>query len=411
MATTVERNRRAGAKDAPARAERTGGDPRPLNGQRRPIIQARSHTADGSRPLSAGSVVIVGIIVYVIATLLNSAALVKKSNGQLENAFQGTSQEVAENIDRVAGWLFLDRPGEWAQDLRANDAGTAPAADAEDAFGQLDAATDPSRTAAPGVPNPGDPAATTPGQTTVPTAPTLPPGQPVLRVPTDADPLRVYVAGDSLVGGWGAALENIAGNSTGVEVELDYEVSTGLVRTDYYNWPARLQQKMEELDPEVVILGFGGNDKQQMEGHDVLDPEWQAVYRQRVGAVMDYVNQDGRKLIWVGTPNYPDDVENQKFAVMNEIFKTEAAKRPNITYVDTWARFASPNGSYAPFIANEQGEYIDVRAEDGFHLNVGGVNILGGMIMDQIQAAVAQYSQAAPGTATTPTATTAAPGG
>ena len=173
---------------------------------------------------------------------------------------------------------------------------------------------------------PASPAATAAGQTTVPPAPTLPPGQPVLRVPTDADPLRVYVAGDSLVGGWGQALDNIAGNSTGIDVELDYEVSTGLVRTDYYNWPARLQQKIGELDPEVVILGFGGNDKQPIEGRDVLDPAWQAEYRKRVGAVMDYVNQNGRKLIWVGTPNYPEEESNAKFAVMNQIFKEEAAR-------------------------------------------------------------------------------------
>ena len=411
MATTVERNRRTGARDAPARAERSDRDRRSRNGQRRPLLQARSHSADGSRPLSAGSVVIVGIIVYLIASLLNSAALVKKSNGQSENAFLDTSQEVAKRIDQVAGWLYLDQPSEWAQDLRAKDAGAAPAADAQDAFGQLDAATDPASTAAPGVSTAADPAVTVAGQTTVPPAPTLPPGQPVLRVPTDADPLRVYVAGDSLVGGWGQALDNIAGNSTGIDVELDYEVSTGLVRTDYYNWPARLQQKIGELDPEVVILGFGGNDKQPIEGRDVLDPAWQAEYRKRVGAVMDYVNQDGRKLIWVGTPNYPEEESNAKFAVMNQIFKEEAARRPNITYVDAWARFVSPSGGYAPFIANEQGEYVDVRAEDGFHLNVDGVNILGGMVMGEIQSSVQQYAQPATATATTPTATTPASSG
>jgi len=336
---------------------------------------------------------------------------VKKSNGQLENAFQGTSKEVAENIDMVAGWLHFDRPSEWAQDLRAKDAGAAPVADAEDAFGALDAATEPASTVAPGVPGAVDPAATAVGQTTAPPQPALPPGQPVLRVPTDGDPLRVYAAGDSLVGGWGQALQNMAGNSTGIDVELDYEVSTGLVRTDYYNWPARLKQKIEELDPEVVILGFGGNDKQPIEGHDVLDAEWQTEYRKRVGAVMDYVNQDGRKLIWVGTPNYPEADSNAKFLVMNQIFKEEAAKRQNISYIDTWDRFDSPDGGYAPFIPNEQGEYVDVRASDGFHLNPDGVNILGGMIMGEIQGAVAQYSQPAPGIATTPTATTPTPSG
>jgi hypothetical protein len=398
VATTIEPRRRAGAGTAPARAAGRPPSPNGHRPPRRPIIQARSYTSDGSRPLSAAGVVIVGIIVYAVTALLNSNALVERSIGQRDNAFRGVSQDVADNLDQVADWLYLDEPSQWAQEVRAGDDGSAPAADAEEAFGALDAAT--STTVPPADPNAAaPPAAGTATATTVPTAPTVPPGQPVLRVPTDADPLRVYAAGDSLVGGWGEALVNQAGNSNGIEVDLDFEVSTGLVRTDFYNWPGRLQTKIEELNPEVVVLGFGGNDAQPMNvggtSVDVLDPRWQAEYRERVGAVMDFINQGGRKLIWVGTPNHPEPDLTAKFAVMNQIFKEEAAARSNITFIDTWARFASPDGGYAPFIPNEQGEFIDVRAGDGFHLNFDGVNILAGMILGEVQTAVQTYSQPA----------------
>lgn len=419
MAIEIEPERRDGARPARAR-ERTQPPrrPRPERAPRaeapraRPLLRTRAVLArDGSKPLSAGAVVIVGAIVYVLAGLLNGDSLLRRAETQVEGApLKGVSEVVARPLATVGRWLALDRPGNAIADARGID--TDDATTFEDLAVGDPGATGPAPldtavpagsadAAAPGGTVPvSEPApAALPGPTTLPPAPepTLPPGQPVLRVPTPDDPLRVYAAGDSLVGGWGQALEGLADDDSGLDVELDYEVSTGLVRTDFYNWPGRLKDKIADLDPEVVVLGFGGNDTQPMniDGRSVpvSDPAWQAEYRSRVGAVMDYVNRDGRKLIWVGTPNHPDPARTAELAIIDTIFREEAAARPNITYVDTWKRFASPDGGYAAYIADAGGEYKPVRADgDGFHLNLDGVNILGTLVLTDIQTASTEHS-------------------
>jgi hypothetical protein len=48
-----------------------------------------------------------------------------------------------------------------------------------------------------------------------------------------------------------------------------------------------------------------------------------------------------------------------------------------VIFVDTWARFSGRDGNWAEFVIDprdSQGK--DVRAEDGFHLNTNGAEIL-----------------------------------
>ena len=47
-----------------------------------------------------------------------------------------------------------------------------------------------------------------------------------------------------------------------------------------------------------------------------------------------------------------------------------------MTLVDTWAMFQSPNGGYADFIVDDDGEAKLMRQDDGFHLNLDGANKL-----------------------------------
>ena len=44
--------------------------------------------------------------------------------------------------------------------------------------------------------------------------------------------------------------------------ELDYKVSSGLARPDFFDWPAEIDAKLPEVDPDIVVATFGGNDAQ-----------------------------------------------------------------------------------------------------------------------------------------------------
>ena len=55
----------------------------------------------------------------------------------------------------------------------------------------------------------------------------------------------------------------------------------------------------------------------------------------------------------------------------------EAAKRSKVVFIDTWKRFSGLSGGFAEVVQDPRdNEFKDVRAEDGFHLNEAGAEIL-----------------------------------
>ncbi len=183
-----------------------------------------------------------------------------------------------------------------------------------------------------------------------------------------------------------------------VDTALDYKVSSGLARPDYFDWNARLHEHVPVVDPDIVVITFGGNDAQGLldasGGVVAFQPvpdsdnaEWRAEYGKRVGEVMDFLVEDGRTVIWVGIPNDDDPDVTFRMQVQDETAKAEAAKRPSIVFIDTWSRFSGRTGGWAEYVIDPRDDIgKDVRADDGFHLNETGAEILALDIAEAIKA-------------------------
>ena len=92
---------------------------------------------------------------------------------------------------------------------------------------------------------------------------------------------------------------------------------------------------------------------------------------------MDLLADDGRTVVWVGIPNDDNPEVTARLQVQDEAVRAAAALRPDVVFVDTWARFSSGNGGWAEYVIDPRdGAGKDVRAEDGFHLNENGAEIL-----------------------------------
>ncbi|HWC67464.1 MAG TPA: DUF459 domain-containing protein [Acidimicrobiales bacterium] len=326
--------------------------------------QSRRAAEGGARPLAAGNVVKVGGVALLLAALLNSESLLELAERQPPGSFTnelGTA--LFEPLHRAAELTLLDRPGEWIDDLRGLNT------EASTGFEELAAGVEPSGPAtATTVPSAGETPATVPAA-----PPTTPPPGP----PSADNPLRIYLAGDSLAQGWGSVLQGQLAESDVYDVEERVRSSTGLTRPDYFNWPDALQDDVESYQPQVVVVTFGGNDGQPLKDddgdyHDVGDPEWAEVYGARTGAVMDYLGANGRKLIWVGVPNAKSESLNQRMEIIRGVAMAEAEKRPNVTYVDSWALFRGANGGYAEYIVDQDGVAKPMRANDGYHMSFTG---------------------------------------
>jgi hypothetical protein len=203
---------------------------------------------------------------------------------------------------------------------------------------------------------------------------------------TPDNPAKVFIVGDSDAGTFGPYLQTLLDGTGVVETQLDYKVSSGLARPDFFDWPAEIDRKLPEVNPDIVVATFGGNDAQGLAdgtGEFIIgDPvaneaEWTAEYQSRVGAVMDQLTEGGRTLIWVGIPNDDNPEVTARMAIQDQAAKAAAAERPEVIFIDTWKRFSGRDGNWAEFVIDPRdGEGKDVRADDGFHLNQTGAEIL-----------------------------------
>jgi hypothetical protein len=195
--------------------------------------------------------------------------------------------------------------------------------------------------------------------------------------PTPADPLRLWVGGDSVAGFLCYEMASIAQGDHGLAVHTHFEISTGLSRPDYYDWPAHLERDMAAEDPRVVILLLGANDDQPLRtpGGSVADfgtPQWTAEYGRRVGAVMDRLRREGRTVVWVGLPVMRAPDFARRMSIIDDVDRRQAQRRPGVLYVDSRPLFSDARGVYAAYLPDESGALTLMRAPDGVHLSPQG---------------------------------------
>jgi hypothetical protein len=208
---------------------------------------------------------------------------------------------------------------------------------------------------------------------------------------TAAHPLRVWVAGDSLAGVPGEALERVGGAMDVVAVES--RLSTGLTRPDLYNWFTRIQQAPKQLRPQVAVLSFGADDAHDFmagvpEGRSVGplgSATWDAEYRRRVDGVTRELAADGIYVVWLGLP-IPDGAGFKKsFPIVNRILESVVkAHAKTATYVDTWDLLADAHGRYASYL-RVHGQLTLMRLPDGVHYTGAGGDRIAAQILTQLK--------------------------
>jgi uncharacterized protein len=309
--------------------------------------------------VAAGNVLIVGLVGLVLAALMNADSLVEQAERKPFGWSRTASLAVWHPVQDVSNALRLGLPRDVV------DEATGRADDDADDF------EFPTETAEPT------------------TASTVPP-EPELRTPTAEAPLRVWVGGDSMSQVFGQSLIAMADDTGVMDATLDYRISTGLTRPDYFNWPAHIAEEFPESDPEAVVIMFGANDAQGMEVEgevfQTLDENWTAEYRRRVAGTMDLLEDDGRIVYWVGQPIMRDADFSRRMAGVNEIYRSEAESRPWVRYIDAYEMFADGSGAYEAFLPDVDGDIQDLRQGDGIHLSRPGGDLLARAVLDQIEA-------------------------
>ena len=173
------------------------------------------------------------------------------------------------------------------------------------------------------------------------------------------------------------------------DTKIDYKVSSGLNRIDYYDWYARTSEIINDYRPDVVVVLFGGNDTQDITDSQgkyraIMTKEWQKAYQERVQKYAKLLDSSSvKKVYWVGQSISNKSQYMQQFPVMNDIYKSASKSSPKIEFISTWDTFAEA-GKFVPVVADKSGKRGYVKVNDGLHFTSHGAIIIGDLIVDKM---------------------------
>jgi hypothetical protein len=351
----------------------------------RPARSRPASTAEEPGPArrqwSAGHALVVMVLALAIGLVLNAPGIHKSAYNKSDGWQRDVAIAFTGPLADVSHALLLDRPRKGVQALIGRSG--ADEIDTEIALPEASPTT------------------------TAPSRPALPKQGTTKRHPKPAPrrlafspskKLRLWVAGDSLVITPGLAVVRATGASPAIESVggVDGRIATGLTRPDVVNWFEEIREKLKELRPRAVVLGFGGNDdKAYMTGLpegvtiDAFGGSiWRREYGRRVGGLMDMINRAGAFVVWIGLPQTKSADQTQRFDIVNAVAQNEARKREGrAAFIDTYTMFAGDDGGYTQFLPTGSGGLVKVRADDGIHFEGEGGDMIAREVLKQLNRA------------------------
>lgn len=215
--------------------------------------------------------------------------------------------------------------------------------------------------------------------------------------------------GEMLADGLGEAFEDkpeIGVRSLGKD-------SSGLVRTDFYDWPKAAREiaaGTQKIDVAIVMIG--GNDRQAIvDGaatHEPLSDKWRELYAQRVDQVIAAFKEKNIPLVWVGLPVMKNERFSADMAQLNAIFRQSTA-RGGVPYVDVFEVFGDERNQYEAFGPDVNGQIVKLRGSDGVHFTGAGARKLAHFVDVEVKRVFDARRSAAPSPPDPPAATEPAP--
>ena len=198
----------------------------------------------------------------------------------------------------------------------------------------------------------------------------------VTRAVSAADPLRVMVIGDSLADGFGMFLEQlVAQRGLPVAVVNRGRTSTGLARSDFYDWPGQFAGLAATDRPDIVVAHFGANDNQPIRlagGKSVAydTDDWDAAYKAQMRDILAVAATQRSVVYWLGPAPDADGHRNALLTKANGLFR-DVARETGAHFISLPAFTAGPNGE---FVSAANGTTI--RSGDGSHFTGAGYTLI-----------------------------------
>lgn len=186
---------------------------------------------------------------------------------------------------------------------------------------------------------------------------------------------RVLVIGDFLAGAMGEALVSTFESAPAIAVDVRSNGSSGLVRTDYYDWFSSLPQFIKETNPATIIIMMGSNDRQQMVMGDVKEKygteTWLKEYERRIDALITLARRQQVPVLWVGLPAFQSPSLTADFVNFNRLYRSHIEKAGG-EFVDVWDGFVDEAGKFVTTGSDVNGQQARLREADGIGMTQAG---------------------------------------
>jgi len=205
------------------------------------------------------------------------------------------------------------------------------------------------------------------------------------------DPARILVIGDSLAQGFGIFLDRrVAERNLAAVVINRGKTSTGLARSDFYDWPAEFAEAASDLRPDIVIAHFGTNDNQAInrpKGRAAQGTEaWTDAYHDQIRAILDIAARNNAVLYWLGPAPDRSGSLNGHMTRVNPIFRNEAGLS-NAHYLPLSTFAAGENGEFIK-TATINGKSVTIRSGDGSHFTGAGYYLVADKLLEDLASRV-----------------------
>lgn len=186
---------------------------------------------------------------------------------------------------------------------------------------------------------------------------------------------KILVVGDFIAGGLADGLQAAFADSPGVVVIDKTNGSSGLVRSDFYDWPSEIGPILDQVHPAIAVVLVGSNDRQAMtvngQSEPVRSDAWTAEYSRRATTLAEAVTRRHIPLLWVGVPAFQSPSMSADILAFDGIFRAVVSKAGG-EFIDTWDGFVDQNGNFIFTGPDINGQPARLRGPDGINLTAAG---------------------------------------
>lgn len=206
--------------------------------------------------------------------------------------------------------------------------------------------------------------------------------------PSAKNKLNLLLLGDSMMGrGLGTVISRKARRDTLFDVHRVSELSSGLTRSDYFDWFVQADILLKEKHYDIVAVSIGTNDAQPAEMGGVKVPFgtdiWKKEYATKVREFVSIVSSNTDVVYWFGLPPMRDEGFDSRIEILNEIYADVTEEFNNVIYYPLEGIIGDFGFNYTPF-KNIKGKLTKVRLEDGVHFTTEG----GALVADNLLAEI-----------------------